>query len=440
MRLGPLGGLVIALVAAPATAQQACSERHVEQAFILGFPIYQMVRTRHEAAARVAAAGGSVVNAFNHRRTPSDHSHRNVTTPNNDTLYSAAWLDLAQGPVRIDLPPASGRYVSLALMDLFTDHFALLHPGRDGIGRSVLVVGPRWRGRGPRGVQVVRATMTDVWAIARVRVSGPADLAAAQAVQSRFAVATAALARPFREAPEGVDNPERFLTVVNEALERGPVPPAHARQIAAVACAGLGAGGWARLPETTRRIWRNGFRTYYDRLRGGLQRSGESVNGWSWPAPGIGEARLDALNRARVALEGLGALPAREAIYLSSRSDAAGRPLDGGSAYRLRIPAQIPADGFWSLSIYEIAADGRLFFAANPIGRYSIGDGGADLRRNPDGSVTIVIARRGPPEPNANWLPAPLGRFALTFRAYRPRGAMTSARFQLPAPRITASP
>ena len=48
-----------------------------------------------------------------------------ITTPNNDTLYSQAWIDLSSGPVRITVPPTGGRYFSLALMDMFLQQ----HPG-----------------------------------------------------------------------------------------------------------------------------------------------------------------------------------------------------------------------------------------------------------------------------------------------------------------------
>ena len=41
-------------------------------------------------------------------------------------------------------------------------------------------------------------------------------------------------------------------------------------------------------------------------LRGGLQEVGASRNGWSYPAPGIGEFGTDDHYRSRVALGGLG--------------------------------------------------------------------------------------------------------------------------------------
>lgn len=424
------------LAATPVAAQRACPNDRFEQAFRFAFPVYQMARTRAESSARVAATGSSNVNAFNHRTTLSDHTHRNVTTPNNDTLYSAAWIDLAAGPVRLHLPPAADRYVSVALMDLFTDHFAVLHPRADA-GEGVWLAGPDWRGRIPRGSRLIRAPMNDVWAIGRTYVAGPRDLAAARAVQAQLRIEQPApAARPFAEAAPPLRDPERFVAVVNEALGRGPLPAAHAARVRRFACTGIRPGetsAWERLPLARQQAWRAQLPGLYDALRGGLQDAGRQVDGWSYPAPGIGRFGTDDLYRARIALGGLGALPADEAMYLSVRTDSHGAPLEGGRAYSLRIPAGIPAGAFWSLSLYEIADDGRLFFAANPIGRYAITSRDPDLRREADGSLVIRI-RSEEATGRANWLPSPpAGRVALTFRAYRPGPALRDGRFRLPA-------
>ena len=63
----------------------------------------------------------------------------------------------------------------------------------------------------------------------------------------------------------------------------------------------------------------------------------------------------------------------------------------------------------------------QLFFAANPIGRYSIGDKTPGLQRNPDGLLDLWIQHDSPGvATDSNWLPVPAGPFALTLRAYLP--------------------
>jgi hypothetical protein len=51
---------------------------------------------------------GPKANQFRHVRRLADHASRAVTTPNNDTLYSSAWLDLRAGPVEVVAAPPPG--------------------------------------------------------------------------------------------------------------------------------------------------------------------------------------------------------------------------------------------------------------------------------------------------------------------------------------------
>ena len=75
--------------ATPAHHERA--DRLIEKAFEFGFPVFEMARL----ADRVAKAGA--LNQLRHRRRLLDHTSRSVTAPNNDTLYSNAWLDLSNG-------------------------------------------------------------------------------------------------------------------------------------------------------------------------------------------------------------------------------------------------------------------------------------------------------------------------------------------------------
>jgi hypothetical protein len=58
------------------------------------------------------------------------------------------------------------------------------------------------------------------------------------------------------------------------------------------------------------------------------------------------------------------------------------------------------------------------YLVANPIDRYSIGDRTPGLRRDSDGSLTILIQHEQPAD-TSNWLPAPAAPF-------RPSCASTS--------------
>jgi hypothetical protein len=76
-----------------------------------------------------------------------------------------------------------------------------------------------------------------------------------------------------------------------------------------------------------------------------------------------------------------------------------------------------PAEGFWSLTMYDKA----YFFVKNPINRYSI-SARQNLQPNPDGSVDLYIQKDSPgKDKEFNWLPAPADDFILMLRMYWPR-------------------
>jgi len=75
-----------------------------------------------------------------------------------------------------------------------------------------------------------------------------------------------------------------------------------------------------------------------------------------------------------------------------------------------------PAEAFWSLTMY----DTDFFFVPNPINRYDLAPRDR-LITDPDGSVNLYLQAESPGKAKeANWLPAPRGKFALVTRIYSP--------------------
>jgi hypothetical protein len=98
-----------------------------------------------------------------------------------------------------------------------------------------------------------------------------------------------------------------------------------------------------------------------------------------------------------------------------------------------------PVDAFWSLSMYEVTAEGRAFFTDNALNRYAVGDRSKHLRYGADGSLDLYFQRESPgAEHESNWLPAPSGPMRLTFRAYQPRTDLLEGRYMLPPVRRLA--
>jgi hypothetical protein len=157
------------------------------------------------------------------------------------------------------------------------------------------------------------------------------------------------------------------------------------------------------------------------------------AGGWRLPRRDIGHYGDDYLFRAVIAARALAALSADEAVYLTTSTDAEGKPLNGAHRYVLHFDKgqEPPAEAFWSLTMYRLP---ERLFVANPLLRYAVGDRSAGLRRGADGSLDIYLQHDWPGEEReANWLPAPRGDFQLALRLYVPKKGLYDGTWQPPA-------
>lgn len=401
-------------------------------AALKAYPVYSFARTRNEALLLGAHRGVNESNHLIHRPDLSGPRDRTVTTPNNDTLYSLAFLDLASGPVRLTLPALPDRYQSVAVMDARTDNVVVLGTRDGGAGG----VAQLQFGDAPAddGVRAYKLPSPQAWLLIRTLVDGPADLEAARAAQQGFVLEVPEASRRAARAAEIVPvlpDPATLLRTANPIISESP--HLHDASLAATGYGG-GAEAFEALPVWRQWLWRLLLPRLFQRIQEGITMGARSTgDGWSRTPPGIGSAAASDVVRAGVALGGLGALPADEAVYWSAVVDAAGKDLSGAGRYRLTIPADVPANAFWSLSLYERLPDGRLFYVENPIDRYAVGNRTQGLARNADGSLTLAIQPTDPGD-GSNWMPAPRsGPFTLIFRAYRPGEPILKGEWRLPA-------
>lgn len=409
-----------ALGLAPSLARAQGDPTAARDAFLYALPLIEMATTR----ARLLKAPGAAINRLSHTRTLSDHNARWVTTPNNDTLYSSAFLDLTKGPVTLTIPALGERYYSVAVMDMFTNNNVVLGTRTiGGKGGTFTLVGP---GQVSSGPNPTRIATPHAWLLVRTLVNGEADLDAAHQAQDGFVV-TGPAGGPVTAYASRDAKPSDYFASVRSLLASDPAPPTDLKILARTA-AFLGAGPYDEAAATAGveqarmiTLFAKGRQTF--------------VGGWSYPRPNLGDYGQDYLYRGIVALQGLGALPVAEAMYMKAAGDDGAGNFTGDDLYRLSLPAQIPLDGFWSLSMYEAMPDGQFFFTDNPIKRYTIGDRTPGLKRNADGSLDLWIGRTDPGgDRSANWLPAPkVGPFALYLRAYLPKAELLGGAFRFPA-------
>jgi hypothetical protein len=141
-----------------------------------------------------------------------------------------------------------------------------------------------------------------------------------------------------------------------------------------------------------------------------------------------GTADASALARARVALFGLLALPAKEAMYYVARTDSSGAPLDGRCTY---VVAGTDFDArWWSLTLYQ----GEGWLVPNAANIYSAGSGSLIMMESKPAQFAIRVGPDIPAETNGFIPTGGVRAFDLTLRTYHPQGALLTdpARARLP--------
>jgi hypothetical protein len=112
----------------------------------------------------------------------------------------------------------------------------------------------------------------------------------------------------------------------------------------------------------------------------------------------------------------------KEAMYPIYTMDSEGAALDGVNSYSLTFSKNTvpPANAFWSLTMYELPSS---LLTKNPINRYLINSPMlSQLKKNADGGFTIYVQHESPGKAKeANWLPAPSGKFMMVLRLYWPK-------------------
>jgi DNA sulfur modification protein DndE len=154
---------------------------------------------------------------------------------------------------------------------------------------------------------------------------------------------------------------------------------------------------------------------------------GSVVNGWTM-AMKIGSYDVRYMDRATIALIGLGANIPEDAIYPATTVDGNGDKLNGANKYVMHFAEPPSVGAFWSITMYGKDK----FFVENPIDRYAIGDRD-DIVYNEDGSLDIYIQYEAPEGKESNWLPSPSDDFQMIMRLYWPEEDILNGTWQPPA-------
>ena len=413
-----------------------------EEGFIFGLPIVMNYAVMYEYA--IDRDSGQFKAPFNELKNEArvfTYQDTAIVTPNSDTPYSFAWLDLRAEPVVISVPAVEkDRYYVVQLVDGSTYNYGYIGSRSTGSeAGDYMVVGPDWQGETPKGIkQVFRSASWFSLAGFRTQLLGPDDMPNVEKVQAGYKVRTlsAYLGTAAPPAAPAIDFPKidkelvkaNFFEYLDFALTTIP-PAANETEIRAkLAKIGVGPGktfDFAHMPMAHRIEIAMAMKDAEAKVKDYLEHQQKVVNGWK-VSDILGDSAFfhgEWIKRAAGAVGGIYGNSAIEATYPFTKTLASGEPLDGSKhGYTLTFPAgqYPPVNAFWSVTMY----DGKTqLLIENPIGRYLVNSPMLpQLQKNADGSLTLYIQKDSPgKDKESNWLPAPDGPIYLVMRLYWPR-------------------
>jgi hypothetical protein len=447
------------------------------QAYIYGFPwIYNaqlrwLWATKEGQTVSVEAGKPDLyapINFFHYSpQLANPDNSQSGGSPNCDTLYSNAWLDVAAEPLVLSVPAVTDRFYCIEMVCMDADNFAYVGTRSTGTAAgNYLIAGPDWTGTLPSAAADVqdvlpRARTNGILLLGRTGVNNPDDVAAANAVQHNYLLTPLSLwpntppPTPGKVmVPKGVDynHTETAWLTMNESMTQDPPgqPPGIAQDqlLALFATVGIGPGlDVSEQPAATRAGLQRAAKDGLALLRQMSQGRGNQVNGWTYPPLDIGRAGQSSDFITRGAVQSLGGICAndpQEAVYINASVDVDGEPLQGGRLYDITFasgefpPCDQSRHGFWSVTLYDSdynLVKGSLNYSVN--GYYP-----GFQKRLPNGSMVIRIQSTDPGTlaDGVYWLQSPADdSFYLILRVYVPASSVSETQ-SWPPPAIVHTP
>ena len=457
--------LVLTLTAPPTPAQQLASGVHPDgaaqiarQAYIYGYPLVTTYVTRR-VETNVAAPdenGRAPLNQFGSLFAYPTAKFKTVVAPNVNTLYTAGWFDVSKEPMIIHVPDTKDRYYVMEILDAWTN--VIGSPGKRTTGtaaQDIAIVGPGWHGQLPRGIEHTFISPTsNVWVVNRIQANGPRDYPTVNALQRQTtATPLSSFGKPYTPPPGTVDpkidtktppvkqvnamSADEFFTALARQLMVNQPFAADSAVVRQMASIGIVPGqefSMKTKDAATAKDIRSGARMGLEAIEKHIKTMGSMKNGWQ-TLNMCGKYGTDYLTRAGVALVGLGCNLPEDALYPTTMVDATGKPLMGSNRHVVHFDAGKipPVNAFWSVTTY----DSTFFLVNNSLNRYALSSYD-NLKQNPDGSLDLYVQHESPGADNeANWLPAPAGKFVLMMRLYWPKPEAISGAWEPPSVRMT---
>jgi hypothetical protein len=455
-----LCGLCVVLLAtlqARAASADELSQRAVErravEAAIWGIPA-----VNYDLMLQEAKKVGGKANEIVYWGRPLDW-HNQTLTPNPDAIYLMAFYDTkAVGPVVIEVPPAEGGSLNANIVNVWQmalEDAGLLGADK-GKGGKYLLLPPGYAGKVPDGYIPLQSDTYGGYALLRsnLKSHADADVAASVAYGKRikiYPLSQAAEPPPtkFIDAQNALfDSTIRydlsFFDGLNRVVQSEPWLDRDRAMIDQLRTLGIEKGKAFKPDDKTKAALTQGIeeaKAFMEaKYEAGLPPYWEGGH-WTYPAfadfSKVAQAgytdpddypideRGTTYSYAYVGIKRLGA----GQFYLIDIRDKDGRDFNGGSTYRLTVPANVPVQQYWSVTAYDRETHALI----RNMPRASRSSQIAEMARNADGSVDIFFGPKAPDGKEANWVPTDAARkFELMFRLYGPTKALFDKTWRLP--------
>lgn len=385
-------------------------------------------------------------------------AQQEAVTANNQTPYASVFLTTNDGPVVLEVPPATKRTAIFgSAIDVWQVPVVDIGPaGTDqGKGGRYLFLPPGYEGNIPDGMHPVQLSLYGVYIALRCIPLEDATFAEAAEYSKRIN------AYPLSETHEPPSG--RYVDMAGRHLPTLPVydlgffnhlaklvneePLLERDKVMGGMLASIGIEkGKPFVPEgTVKEALEQAAKDGYAYLEYMFETPGFSMERyWSdrqWMAlrePSDAGFVFDAgdyllLDQRGSLYHWVTFIPRRlgkASAYLAVLRDNSGELLSGKGSYRLRVPAEVPARDFWSVIAYSKKTKAFIYNETGRVGLSSYDK--PKMKVNDDGSVDIYFGESAPRDLDSNWVPSAGEDFFLLFRFYGPEQSFFGRTFRLP--------
>jgi hypothetical protein len=415
-----------------------------KQAFIYGFPAVYLANLRYRFVEKPEGLVSMGVNEIYSHRTPAGPENKYGGSPNRDTPYSFAFIDLTDDAAIFTMPKnPDSRYYNVQFADFYSDVYGYITQLNHGdISGDYLIVGPNFKGKIPTGYKGVLHSPTN-WTFVIPRTftdTTDADLKICHAIQDGYKLTMlsekgktpAPKRRDVLDVLDAKADPLNALKTMNAVMMENPPPARDDALMKLFALVGLGSKGIKNLDtldESTKKGLRRavvdamGLMQNASVKYGSITNNSKTVNEWVWAPKNWGRMAetSDFFGRAATqCMVGIIEHWVEEATKMRAFKDGKGNPLNGSNKYKIHFDkSQIPhPKAFWSITAYN----DKYNLIENDAKIWCLGSYTKTMKYNNDGSLDIYLQAEKPEGDKAlNWIPVVKGDdFNLFFRAYLP--------------------